>query len=274
MEDEVNESVENLEVADQEETVGSTVAEEVETAENTAEETTETAENTTEKKTEENTEEEKQTEKDNKFARMARLRAEKEAEKKIEQARKEGIEQGKKLGKIESVFGKQNPYTGEIINDEYDAQEYFDMFDLDSAGKDPVKGYRELQKEKYRTEAKMQLELDEKAKQEKWYQDDTKEFIDKYSSEKLNELMKDEDFNVFASGKIGQVPLAKIYQDYTNLISKYEKKSVDTAKKLVANNVASPGKADEGENQDINWTNMSSAKFEEYLKKAKDGELR
>ena len=91
-------------------------------------------------------------------------------------------------------------------------------------GKDPISGYRELQKQKYREEAEKKVKLDEEEKQKKWYEDDTKDFLDKYSQEKLQELSKDEDFNLFASGKIGKVPLANIYEDYQKLISKYQKK--------------------------------------------------
>ena len=277
MENELNESVNNLEVAEQEETVESTVEQEekvenVEETENKVETTEETEEEETTKNRQES--EQKQNKEDNKFARLARIQAEKEAQIKIEKARQEGIEQGKKLGRIESFIGKQNPYTGETIKDEYDAQEYLDMFELDSKGEDPVKGYRDLQKEKARAEAKKQMELDKEAKQKQWYKDDTVDFVEKYSVEKLNELAKDADFNLFASGKLGQEPLAKIYEDYNKLISKYEKKSVDTAKKLVANNIATPGKADEGETKELNWNDMSNAEFEKYLEKAKNGELR
>lgn len=275
MENELEESVNNLDVAEQEETVESTVEQEtnVEETENKVETTEETVEEKTTKNEQEG--EQKQNKEDNKFARLARIQAEKEAQKKIEKARQEGIEQGKKLGKIESYIGKQNPYTGEIINDEYDVQEYLDMFEIDSKGNDPIKGYRDMQKEKARVEAQKQIKLDEEAKQKQWYENDTIDFVEKYSVEKLNELAKDSDFNLFAGGKLGQVPLAKIYEDYTNLISKYEKKSVDTAKKLVANNIATPGKANEGtEPQELNWENMSKDQFEKYLEKAKNGELR
>jgi len=273
MEDNLNESANNLEVADQEETVESTVEQEetVETTEEVVETTEETQEETTEVEQEG---EQKQNKEDNKFARLARIQAEKEAEKRIEKARQEGIEHGIKLGKVRSVIGKENPYTGEIINDEYDAQEYLDMFELDSQGKDPVKGYRDLQKEKARAEAEKQIQLDKEAKEKSWYENDTRDFVDKYSVEKLNDLSKDADFNLFASGKVGQVSLAQIYEDYTKLISKYEKKSVDTAKKLVANNIATPGKADDGETKGFDWANMPSAEFQKYLKKARDGELR
>lgn len=271
MEEEVETSANNLEVAEQEETVESTANTVEETTESTenvekGEETTEPAETQAEKPV--------QSDEDNSKFRLARIKAEKEAEKKIEQARKEAYEQGLKQGKVETYIGKQNPYTGEIINDDVDVQEYLDMYQLDSKGEDPINGYRELQKKKAREEAEQRIKADEEAKQKQWYENDTKDFLDKHSSEKLQELMKDEDFNLFAEGKIGKIPLSQIYDGYQKLINKYEKKSVETAKQIVANNSTTPGAMEEGEPQSLDWNTMSKEKFEKYLRKAKDGELK
>ena len=275
MENEEIESANNLEVADQEETVENTVDQEENVQEEAAEQTetveqeqpTEEQEETTEEKT-------KQSNEDNQYARAARIRAEKEAEKKIEQARKEAYEQGLAQGKVETYIGRQNPYTGETIKDKYDVQEYLDMYDLDSQGKDPISGYRELQKDKARKEAEERIKKDEELKKNQWYQNDTQDFIDKYSSEKLQELTKDEDFKLFANGKIGQVSLSNIYEDYLKFTSKYKKESIETAKKIVANNIATPGAIEEAEPKTINWGNMSKKDFEKYLQKAKNGELK
>lgn len=273
MEEEVNESVNNLEVAEQEETVESTVEEVVETEvqheEQQEDNTTEIIDNSQAKETKRT-----QTVEDNKYARLARKQAEKEAEQRIEQARKEAYEKGLQQGKVQTYLGKQNPYTGEIINDDYDVQEYLKMYELDANGEDPINGYREYQKQKAREEAEKKIKKDEEEKQRKWYEDDTNDFLDKYSSEKLQELTKDEDFNLFANGKIGKVPLANIYEDYQKLISKYEKKSVETAKQIVANNTITPGAIEETETQGLNWNSMSKAQFEKYYQKALDGELK
>lgn len=269
MENEEIESVNNLEVADQEETVESTVDTE------TTEEELDTEEVEGEEEVdEEEPEEESQTKEDNKYARLARKQAEEKAQKEIERVRKEAYEQGLAQGKVQSYIGKQNPYTGETIKDDYDVQEYLDMFELDSNGEDPINGYRELQKQRAREEAEEKLKLEEENKQKKWYEDDTKDFVDKYSAEKLNELSKDKDFELFANGKLGSVPLAQIYEDYQKLISKYEKKSVATAKQIMANNTNTPGAIQEGETKELDWNNMSSDQFEKYIRKAKDGELK
>ena len=127
---------------------------------------------------------------------------------------------------------------------------------------------------KYLEEAEKKIKADEEEKQKKWYEDDTKDFLDKYSSEKLQELTEDEDFNMFANGKVGKLPLAQIYEDYQRFISKYEKKSVETAKQIVANNTTTPGAIEETETQELNWNSMSKEQFEKYIQKAKDGELK
>lgn len=266
-ENDVNESVNNLEVAEQEETV-----------ENTAIETETTNSNEEVEEVEEIKQEEQETEKQSneENARYASIRrkAEEEAIKRIEQARKEAYEQGLEQGKIQSYIGRQNPYTGETIKDDYDVQEYLEMYELDSKGKDPITGYRELQKEKARKEAEDKIKKDEEDKQNMWYQNDTKDFVEKYSSEKLQELTKDEDFNLFANGKIGKVPLAQIYEDYQKLISKYKRESVETAKKIVANNIVTPGAIQDADVREMDWNNMSNEQFEKYIQKAKDGELK
>lgn len=274
MEEEVVESANNLEVADQEETVESTVNENV--VNGNEENQKETSIEATKQVSEEAQEETKevQTDEENSKCRIARIKAEKEAEIKIEQARKEAYEQGLKQGKVQSYIGKQNPYTGQEIRDNYDVEEYLEMYELDSKGKDPIDGYRELQKQKARAEAERKIKEDEELKQKQWYEEDTNNFLEKYSSEKLQELTKDEDFNLFASGKIGKLPLSQIYEDYQKLIGKYEKKSVETAKQIVANNTTTPGAIEEGELQELNWNSMSKEQFEKYIQKAKDGELK
>ena len=274
MEEEVT-SENNLDVAAQEETVESTVETPVEESKETTEKSDvvdveETTVNSDESKEVET--KKPQSDEDNSKYRQARIKAEKEAEKKIEAARKEAYEQGLKQGKVETYIGKQNPYTNKVIKDQYDV--YLEMFELDSKGEDPIDGYRELQKQKARDEAEKKIKADEEAKQQKWFQNDTKDFVDKYSSEKLQELTKDEDFNLFASGKIGKTPLSQIYEDYQKLISKYEKKSVETAKQIVANNTTTPGAMEDGEAQTLDWNKMSKKDFENYLEKAKNGELK
>lgn len=271
MEEEKVESVNNLEVAEQEEAVESTVNNVVEP------EATEQSDVVREGDTTEQTQAETkktQSAEDNSKFRLARIKAEKEAEKKIEQARKEAYEQGLQQGKVQSYIGKQNPYTGETIKDDFDVQEYLEMYELDTNGKDPISGYRELQKQKAREEAEKKIKADEEAKQKQWYEDDTKDFLDKYSSEKLQELTKDEDFNLFANGKVGKIPLAQIYEDYQKFIGKYEKKSVETAKQIVANNTTTPGGIEEETVSQLDWNNMSTEQFEKYIQKAKDGELK
>lgn len=270
MEEEVNESVNNLEVAEQEEVVENTTNE-TETTEQVSEQDTEQVEEVEEQEEQET---EKQSNEENAKYASIRRKAQEDAKKQIEQVRKEAYEQGLNQGKVQSYIGRNNPYTGQTIKDEYDVQEYLDMYELDSKGEDPIAGYRELQKDKARKEAEAKIKAEEQNRQEIWYQNDTKDFVDKYSVEKLQELTKDEDFNAFANGKIGTVPLSQIYEDYQKFISKFEKKSVDTAKQIVANNSTTPGAIEDTEVQDLDWNSMSSEQFEKYIQKAKDGELK
>lgn len=272
MEEEVNESVNNLEVAEQEEVVENT-ANETETTEQEQVEEAEQVEEVKEIKQDENRTEKQSDEENTKYASIRR-KAQEDAKKQIEKVKKEAYEQGLNQGKVQSYIGRNNPYTGQIIKDEYDVQEYLDMYELDLKGEDPITGYRELQKDKARKEAEAKIKAEEQNKQELWYQNDTKDFVEKYSVEKLQELTKDEDFNAFANGKIGTVPLAQIYEDYQKFISKFEKKSVDTAKQIVANNSTTPGAIEDTEVQDLDWNSMSSEQFEKYIQKAKDGELK
>lgn len=274
--EEVETSENNLEVAEQGETVESTVDTAEESAEATEQPDVVNEEETAETSVESKEVETKptQSKEENSKYRQARIKAEKEAEKKIEAARKEAYEQGLKQGKVQTYIGKQNPYTGKEIKDSYDVDEYLDMYDLDSKGQDPIEGYRELQKQKAREEAEKKIKADEEAKKQKWYQDDTNAFLDKYSAEKLQELKEDKDFLSFAEGKIGNVALSEIYENYKKLISKFENKSIETAKQIVANNAATPGSVEEGEPQTMDWNKMSKKDFEKYIQRAKDGELK
>lgn len=273
MENNEFESGKNLEVAEQEETVESTeevVAEgttdEVENVENESEN-----DNVEEQKTEKV---EKQSKEDNKVARLARLQAKKEAESKMEKIRKEAYEQGLKQGKVNTYLGKQNPYTGKIINDEVDVEEYLSMYELDSKGEDPIKGYQDLVKEKRRAEIKQQLDAEEKSKKDKFFEEDTKDFIEKYGKEKMQEILKDKRFDKFSKGKIGSQSLADIYEDYEEFIGEFKQESIKTAKQIMANNQSSPGGIENQEGQELNWNNMSSEEFEKYVKRAKDGEFK
>ena len=74
--------------------------------------------------------------------------------------------------------------------------------------------------------------------------------------------------------RLNKINGIKIYEDYQKLISKYKKESIETAKRIVANNNATPGAIQDGEAQEVDWDNMSTEQFEKYIQKAKDGELK
>ena len=71
-------------------------------------------------------EKEDQSKEDNSKYANIRRKAEEEAQKQIEKAKKEAYEQGLQQGKVQSYIGKQNPYTGKTIEDDYDVEQLAD----------------------------------------------------------------------------------------------------------------------------------------------------
>ncbi len=270
---EVNESENNLEVADQEDVVESTT----ETVEDENNESTEVeTEESTEVDSESETTEDKpkQSKEDNSAARKARIQAEKEAEKLIEKAKKEAYQKGLREGKINTYIGKVNPYTNRQIKDEVDVQEYLDMYEIDEKGGDPLKDYNEKIKERTRVEIKQQMENERKIQEKEFFDKDIKNFVDKNPDIELNELFKNEKFKKFSKGKLGNQPLVEIYDDFVDIVGEFKNEAIKTAKKIVANNQTTPGGVENQESQELNWENMSKEKFEKYVEKAKNGELR
>ena len=280
---EVIESANNLEVAEQENVVESTTVEDVENVEN-AEETSENQDENLDNEAEgeileQNSDkpEAKQSEEDNTAARKARIKAQKDAEKLIEKARKEAYneayQKGLKEGKINTYKGKINPYTQTTMEDEIDIQEYLDMYEIDSKGGDPIKDYNKKVKEKAREEAKKQLKIEEEKERENFFNNDVRNFTEKNPNVELEKLFKDEKFNKFSKGKLGTQPLTEIYDDFVELTGAYKKDAIDTAKKVIANNQATPGGVENQQSKEHNWNNMTKEKFQEYVEKAKNGEL-
>lgn len=57
----------------------------------------------------------------------------------------------------------------------------------------------------------------------------------------INTLIQDKQFQTFASGKVGTLPLSEIYEGYAELVAEFEKKSKQKAAQILANRKASPG---------------------------------
>lgn len=172
-----------------------------------------------------------QTKEQNSQNARRRREAERQAElKRVEQeAREKAI--------IEALEGK-NPYTFEEMKDSADVKEFLTMREIERNGGDPLTDFSRFQKQK----EKEQAEKDAKDTQERqWYSNDRAQFVEKYPDVNLDALIENEHFQKFADGKVGVVPIVKIYEDFTSFTSDYEKKAKQLATQRVANQKASPG---------------------------------
>lgn len=171
---------------------------------------------------------------DGRSSENARRRREAERQRELREVRLKAV--------IETLGGK-NPYTGEDITDEADVQEYFTMRDISARGGDPLSDFASQRKR----EEKARLEHEKKAEKEaEWYREDKEKFSEKYPDVSVSDLSQDETFINFAGGKIGNVPLVEIYEEYQKLTAALEKKSKEMATRMVANAQASPGKLSSG----------------------------
>ena len=159
----------------------------------------------------------------------ARRRREAERQKELRAERDKAI--------ISTLRGK-NPYTQEEMKDSADVEEYLSMREIEDNGGDPVADYSKHLKEKERNAKK---EAEETAKKEEWYRKDLESFSATHPHVKVEELISDKYFRAFADGKVGNVPLTKIYSDFLDFVSGYEEKAMDKAAQMLANQKATPG---------------------------------
>ena len=66
-------------------------------------------------------------------------------------------------------------------------------------------------------------------------QRDVSDFIAKYPNVNLTELVNDEGFNVFASGKLENSSLVSVYEDYQKLLKSLERQTVNKVAQNIAN---------------------------------------
>lgn len=159
----------------------------------------------------------------------ARRRRESERQRELQAAREAAI--------IDALDGK-NPYTGEEMKDSADVEEYLTMKAIEKQGGDPLTDFSKFQKRKEREKSEA-AKKEEQSKE--WYREDRANFSAKYPDVDLNTLIKDEQFQAFAEGKVGVQPLSDIYAGYLKMTSAYEKKARQMARQMVANKKASPG---------------------------------
>jgi hypothetical protein len=213
-----------------------------------------------EKPEEPKSEEKKQSEEENSKYAQARRKAEAETEAKVKEAYRKG--------RLEAFVGKTNPYTNTKIQDETDIQMYQNMYELESAGKDPVADYALYIVDKQRQERK---ELEEKQKLEKEAETDIADFTLKYPDVNLTELLNDDTFKDYIDGK--RKPLTELYENYKKMETNFRNKAVEVAKQTIANSQSTPGSLGSGSDVSIDYNNMSKEEFEKYVVRAKNGEL-
>lgn len=159
----------------------------------------------------------------------ARRRREAERQKEIQTAKEQAII---------DVLGGRNPYTDEEMKDSVDVQEYLTMKDIESHGGDPVADYPKAAKQK----EKERIATEQKQKdQDEWYKNDNADFVSKHPEVNISELIADKQFQIFAEGKVGVVPLSDIYDGYMAFVAEFDKKSKQKAAQILANNKATPG---------------------------------
>lgn len=179
-------------------------------------------------------------------AKFAKERREREKaqkalkEQEAEAQRKRELEKVR-LDAIKETLGGVNPYTNQKIEDDFDMQEYLIQKEMASKGLDPVQDYSSYLKQVKREEAQKQTMESAKKAKEEWMENDKKEFLAKYPDVNLKELSNDEMFKKFLYGKIGNIPMASIYEGYMEVKAEIDKKAKEVATRMVANQHASPG---------------------------------
>lgn len=201
--------------------------------------------------------------KDGRSSENAQRRREEKRQKELKAERDKTI--------ISTLKGK-NPYTGEAMEDSADVEEYLAMREIEDNGGDPVNDYSKHLKTKRRELADQEAKESERAE---WFNKDREDFIAKHPEVKLEDLVNNKQFGLFAEGKVGNVPLSKIYEDFMELISPYETQVTQKAAQMLANQKASPGALSSTESTEDEFftveqvRNMSPSEVKKNLDKIK-----
>lgn len=163
-------------------------------------------------------------------AEQARLRREREYQARLEKEVQERLDKEyrtradkeiseTRIKTIIDVVGT-NPYTNKPIEDEFDAKVYLEMKKCEKEGLDPVEEESRIYKRISKAETeKRDTELAEskrKANEEAKNRQDIDEFESKYNMNdaQVKALLDDDKFKDYAYGKLGKMPLTKIYEGY------------------------------------------------------------
>ncbi len=159
----------------------------------------------------------------------ARRRREAERQKELKEAREQAI--------IDALGGK-NPYTGEEMKDSADVEEFLTMKEIEKEGGDPLTDFSKFHKTKEKEKA---AKLAEDAAKTEWYRKDREEFATKHPEVNVETLVQDKQFQLFASGKVGRLPLSEIYEGFIEVVGEFEEKAKRKASQLLANAKSTPG---------------------------------
>lgn len=151
----------------------------------------------------------------------------------------------------------ENPFTHEEIKDAEDVAEYLAMKEIQKQGGDPVSDYAKHQKARLRATKAQEAEAE---RQNEWYRNDREDFIKKYPDVNLSKLIADKGFAEFAEGKVGQKPLAEIYEGYERFVKAADKKATEKAAQALANSKASPGALSGGSNAETEYFTYEQVK--------------
>lgn len=181
-----------------------------------------------------NEEKKKQTREEN--ARYKQLRKEEELRKsELEKARKDAVNEF-----IKERY-KVNTFTDEPLDDDYSIEVFKIQLEMHEKGLDPVKDFPKYYAEMQRANAK---KLEEKRQKDEWFAKDFNDFKEVYPDVDIEELDKNEEFVKFSKGKIGNVPLKEIYEDFKatedSINQEVERRVKEEVEKRVAKALSSP----------------------------------
>ena len=274
----MEDSVKNLEVAEPNNEVAEETTEVGETPQETAEvdyidsdsgeketvDETDSSENAQS----ENEDDKQTSDKNAEFAKIRR-KAENDAKLKTQEEIEKAKAEAFKEGRLASYKGRINPYTNKPITDYSDLEMYEAMFKLEEEGKDPLVDLPEYLAAKQREEVKIAKERQEL---ETKVQEELNEFMEKYPSVNVEELLKDKFFMDYIEGK--DKSLTILYENFNNFKNSFRNSAVEVAKQTIANAKATPGSLSGDSEVEVDYGNMSNEEFERMIQRAKDGELR
>lgn len=159
----------------------------------------------------------------------ARRRREAERQRELQKARESAI--------IETLGGK-NPYTNEEMKDSTDVQEYLTMKEIEKNGGDPLADFSKFHKAK---EKERIAEETKRTQEAEWFTKDREDFVAKHPEVNIDVLIANKQFQLYANGKVGKMPMTEIYEGFAEVVAEYEKKSKEMVKQTLANAKASPG---------------------------------